>query len=53
MWFGGKHMERRKHIVVVSGGFGGIATVKALRGVGVDITLIDQCNHHLLQPLLY
>ena len=46
-------MERRKHVVVVGGGFGGIACVKALRGAGVDITLIDQRNHHLFQPLLY
>jgi NADH dehydrogenase len=27
--------------------------VKHLRGAPVDITLIDQRNHHLFQPLLY
>ena len=41
------------HVVVVGGGFGGIATVKALRNAGCRITLIDQRNHTLFQPLLY
>jgi len=46
-------MSRKHHVVVVGGGFGGIACVKALRRAGVRITLIDQRNHHLFQPLLY
>lgn len=41
------------HVVVVGGGFGGIATVKALRHTACRITLIDQRNHTLFQPLLY
>ena len=45
-------MERR-HVVVIGGGFGGLATVQALRDEPVDITLIDRRNHHLFQPLLY
>lgn len=40
-------------VVIVGGGFGGLAAVKALAGAGVDITLIDQRNHHIFQPLLY
>ncbi|MBV8990121.1 MAG: NAD(P)/FAD-dependent oxidoreductase, partial [Solirubrobacterales bacterium] len=40
-------------VVVVGGGFGGISTVKALVDAPVQITLIDQTNHHLFQPLLY
>jgi NADH:ubiquinone reductase (H+-translocating) len=40
-------------VVVVGGGFGGIAAVNALKGAGIDITLIDRRNHHLFQPLLY
>lgn len=41
------------HVVIVGGGFGGVAAVKALRGAPVRITLIDRVNHHLFQPLLY
>jgi NADH dehydrogenase FAD-containing subunit len=41
------------HVVVVGGGFGGIATVRALRSTACRITLIDRRNHTLFQPLLY
>ncbi|GGF55018.1 NADH dehydrogenase [Azorhizobium oxalatiphilum] len=41
------------HVVVVGGGFGGIQLVHDLHGPDVRITLIDQRNHHLFQPLLY
>ncbi len=41
------------HVVVVGGGFGGMQLVQDLRGSGTRITLIDQRNHHLFQPLLY
>ncbi|MEX3980913.1 NAD(P)/FAD-dependent oxidoreductase [Paraburkholderia sp. EG287A] len=41
------------HVVVVGGGFGGIETVRGLRNSRCRITLIDQRNHHLFQPLLY
>jgi NADH dehydrogenase len=40
-------------VVVIGGGFGGLATTRALHGAGVRITLVDRCNHHLFQPLLY
>ena len=46
-------MASRKRVVVVGGGFGGLWTVRALKSTNVDITLIDRCNHHLFQPLLY
>jgi len=39
--------------VVVGGGFAGLWAVRALARAPVDITLIDRCNHHLFQPLLY
>ena len=39
--------------MVVGGGFAGLWAVRALAGAPVDITLIDRCNHHLFQPLLY
>ena len=44
---------RLPHVVVVGGGFGGIAAVHGLRGTACRITLVDQRNHHLFQPLLY
>src|SRR5579862_3045979 len=40
-------------IVIVGGGFGGLAAVKALKNTPAEITLIDRTNHHLFQPLLY
>jgi NADH dehydrogenase len=41
------------HVLVVGGGFGGLATTQALDGAPVQITLVDRTNHHLFQPLLY
>ena len=40
-------------IVIVGGGFGGLAAAKALRRTPARVTLIDRTNHHLFQPLLY
>jgi NADH:ubiquinone reductase (H+-translocating) len=40
-------------VVVVGGGFGGLHTVKSLRGAPVQVTLIDRNNYHLFQPLTY
>ncbi len=40
-------------VVIVGGGFGGIAAAKRLKKTPADITLIDKQNHHLFQPLLY
>jgi NADH:ubiquinone reductase (H+-translocating) len=40
-------------VVVVGGGFAGLWAVRALAGAPVDVMLIDRCNHHLFQPLLY
>src|SRR5271156_5228484 len=40
-------------IVIVGGGFGGLAAAKALKNTPADIALIDRANHHLFQPLLY
>src|SRR5580658_1735107 len=41
------------HVVIVGAGFGGLAAVHGLAGADVVITIIDQRNHHLFQPLLY
>jgi NADH:quinone reductase (non-electrogenic) len=45
--------DRIPHVVIVGGGFGGLAAAKALRNTPAHITLIDRSNHHLFQPLLY
>ena len=41
------------HIVVIGGGFGGLALCRPLKRSPVAITLIDRANYHLFQPLLY
>ena len=46
-------MQRRPHVVIVGGGFGGLNAARELRRAPVDITLIDRRNFHLFQPLLY
>jgi len=43
----------RPNVVIIGGGFAGLAAAKKLRGKPVDVTLIDRTNHHLFQPLLY
>ena len=40
-------------IIIVGGGFGGLAAAKALGKAPAEIILIDRTNHHLFQPLLY
>ena len=44
--------ERVPHIVVVGAGFGGLEFTRAAAKLPVKITLVDQRNHHLFQPLL-
>src|SRR5215469_3399905 len=41
------------YVVIVGGGFGGLAAAKALRKAPANVILIDRTNHHLFQPLLY
>jgi NADH dehydrogenase len=41
------------HVVIVGAGFGGLAVAQGLASAPVRITIIDQRNHHLFQPLLY
>jgi NADH:ubiquinone reductase (H+-translocating) len=42
-----------QRVVIVGGGFGGLATAKALKRASAEVVLIDRTNHHLFQPLLY
>jgi NADH dehydrogenase len=46
-------MPTSRHVVIVGAGFGGLTTAQKLSGTAVRITIIDQRNHHLFQPLLY
>lgn len=41
------------HVVILGGGFGGLAAARALGRAPVRVTLVDRTNHHLFQPLLY
>jgi NADH dehydrogenase len=44
---------QKARIIVVGGGFAGVAAVRALRKSEAEILLIDRRNHHIFQPLLY
>jgi NADH:ubiquinone reductase (H+-translocating) len=43
----------KPRVVIVGAGFGGLTAAKALAGSEFDVTVIDQHNYHLFQPLLY
>jgi NADH dehydrogenase len=45
--------DTRPHVVILGGGFGGLAATRTLARAPVRITLVDRHNHHLFQPLLY
>ena len=44
---------KQKRVVIVGGGFAGIAAARALRRCDAEVVLIDRRNHHIFQPLLY
>lgn len=43
----------RPHVVILGGGFAGLAAARGLARKKVDVTLVDRSNHHTFQPLLY
>jgi NADH dehydrogenase len=43
----------RRRVVIIGGGFAGLYAARALRRANAAVTLIDQEQHHLFQPLLY
>ena len=44
-------MARR--VVVIGGGFGGLFTVRGLRGCDADVTVVDRASHHLVPRSVY
>lgn len=49
----GTTIDPRTHVVVLGGGFAGLAACRRLNDPRVRVTLVDRQNHHLFQPLLY
>src|SRR5437879_1749059 len=45
--------RQKPRVVIVGGGFAGLAAAHALRHCNADVVLIDRRNHHIFQPLLY
>ena len=51
---GVKSANKRWHVVIVGGGFGGLLVLRRRSDQpALDVTLIHQRNYHLFQPLLY
>jgi len=46
-------LQPPRNVVIVGAGFAGLSAAKELAGAPVSVTIIDQQNHHLFQPLLY
>jgi NADH dehydrogenase len=46
-------IEQCHQVVIIGGGFGGLAAAQALKRAPVHVTLVDRRNYHLFQPLLY
>ncbi|MBW9117320.1 NAD(P)/FAD-dependent oxidoreductase [Rhizobium cauense] len=44
---------QRRHVVIIGGGFGGLACALELGNADLEVTVIDRRNHNLFQPLLY
>jgi NADH dehydrogenase len=45
--------ESHSRVVIVGAGFGGLTAAKRLANTPLDVTVVDQHNYHLFQPLLY
>lgn len=46
-------MSTKPKIAIIGAGFAGLNAAKSLRNAPVSVTIIDQYNYHLFQPLLY
>ncbi len=40
-------------VLILGGGFAGVAAARTLSDLPVRVTLVDRSNHHLFKPLLY
>jgi NADH dehydrogenase FAD-containing subunit len=49
----GEQTSKPPRVVIVGGGFGGLAAAKALGKAPAEVIVIDRTNHHVFQPLLY
>src|SRR5262249_33537202 len=45
--------ESHSRVVIVGAGFGGLTAAKRLANTPLDVTVVDQHDYHLFQPLLY
>src|SRR5271155_3792214 len=46
-------MANQHRVVILGGGFGGLSAAQHLKRAPAQVTLVDRCNYHLFQPLLY
>jgi NADH dehydrogenase len=46
-------MADQHKVLIIGGGFGGLSAALKLKRAPVEVTLVDRCNYHLFQPLLY
>lgn len=45
--------SKKSRVVIIGGGFAGIALAKKLRNQNLQVVLLDKHNYHTFQPLLY
>jgi len=43
----------KTRVVVIGGGLGGLRLMKALKGCGMQVVLVDKNNYHQFPPLIY
>jgi len=48
-----QNQGKKPKVVIVGGGFAGLAVARELANQDAEVTLLDRTNHHLFQPLLY
>src|SRR5437762_8199287 len=46
-------MAEKHRVVILGGGFGGLAAAQKLKRAPAEVILLDRRNFHLFQPLLY
>src|SRR5215475_2733951 len=51
--FESQTQRTQPHVIIVGGGFGGLAAARALKKAPVRVILLDRMNHYVFQPLLY